>query len=157
MTVLIPAATGRVASGLAKRLREAGVPVRALARDRAKASDALADGNGEFRGIELAVGALDDEAFLAEAMQGAEVAFLSIGTSPQQVALEKGFIRAARRAGLPHLIKLSTLDTAHDSPNPVGRWHADIEDELVPHQATFALLTMARRRSSAACLFRQMM
>lgn len=28
---------------------------------------------------------------------------------------------------------------------------------LVPHQATFALLTTSRRRSSAACLFRQMM
>ena len=28
---------------------------------------------------------------------------------------------------------------------------------LVPHQATFALLTTARRRSLAACLFRQMM
>lgn len=28
---------------------------------------------------------------------------------------------------------------------------------LVPHQATFALLTTSRRRSSAACLFHQMM
>ncbi|MFZ4136568.1 transposase [Streptomyces koyangensis] len=28
---------------------------------------------------------------------------------------------------------------------------------LVPHQATFALVTTSRRRSSAACLFRQMM
>jgi hypothetical protein len=29
--------------------------------------------------------------------------------------------------------------------------------ELVPHQATFALFTTSRRRSSWACLFRQMM
>ncbi|WP_395292865.1 DUF6932 family protein [Kitasatospora hibisci] len=28
---------------------------------------------------------------------------------------------------------------------------------LVPHQATFALSTISRSRSSAACLFRQMM
>lgn len=28
---------------------------------------------------------------------------------------------------------------------------------LVPYQATFALFTTSRRRSSAACLFRQMM
>ncbi|MDX3696439.1 hypothetical protein PV726_40325 [Streptomyces europaeiscabiei] len=28
---------------------------------------------------------------------------------------------------------------------------------LVPHQATFALFTTSRRRSSEACLFRQMM
>ncbi len=28
---------------------------------------------------------------------------------------------------------------------------------LVPYQATFALLTISRNRSSAACLFRQMM
>ncbi|WP_146022227.1 hypothetical protein [Streptomyces sp. CB02959] len=33
-----------------------------------------------------------------------------------------------------------------------GQWVA-----LVPHQATFALSTISRRRSSAACLFRQMM
>ncbi len=33
----------------------------------------------------------------------------------------------------------------------------EAQRELVPHQATFALLTTLRRRSSAACLFRQMM
>lgn len=29
--------------------------------------------------------------------------------------------------------------------------------DLVPHRATFALFTISRSRSSAACLFRQMM
>ncbi|MEV6212771.1 hypothetical protein [Kitasatospora sp. NPDC051914] len=37
------------------------------------------------------------------------------------------------------------------------RPHFGVVAQLVPHQATFALVTTARRRSSAACLFRQMM
>ncbi|MGW4365874.1 NAD(P)H-binding protein [Nocardia takedensis] len=133
MTVLIPAATGQVAAGLARRLREAGVPIRALARDRARAERSL----GGLAGIDLAVGELDDRALLAAAFEGVEAAFLSVGTDPRQTELEKAVIDAAARAGLGHLIKLSTVDTTPDSPNPVGRWHAEIEAHLansgVPH------------------------
>ncbi|MFC3960913.1 NmrA family NAD(P)-binding protein [Nocardia jiangsuensis] len=133
MTVLIPAVTGQVASGLARGLRAAGVPIRALARDRARAEQAL-DG---LTGIDLRVGPLDDPALLATAFDGVEVAFLSVGTDPRQTELEQAVIDAAVRAGLGHLIKLSTIDTAPDAPNPVGRWHAEIEAHLtdsgVPH------------------------
>ncbi|QMU71812.1 transposase [Streptacidiphilus sp. P02-A3a] len=38
-----------------------------------------------------------------------------------------------------------------------GAGAEDHRDELVLHQATFALVTTLRRCSSAACLFRQMM
>ncbi|MFC8525812.1 NAD(P)H-binding protein [Nocardia sp. NPDC057227] len=124
MPVLVPAVTGQVASGLARSLRAQGVPVRALARDRARAEVAVRD-------VELLVGPLDDAELLARALDGVEVAFLSVGTDPRQTELEKAFIDAAAASGLPHLIKLSTIDTAPDSPNPVGRWHAEIEQHLV--------------------------
>ncbi|MEV0710354.1 NAD(P)H-binding protein [Nocardia aurea] len=139
MTVLIPAITGQVASGLAAHLRAAQVPVRALARDRARAESAL----GSLDGIELAVGALDDPDLLAAAFDGIELAFLSVGTDPRQTELEKGFIDAAATAQLPHLIKLSTIDSAPDSPNPVGRWHAEIEQHLTESGIAHTILRPA--------------
>ncbi|MBH0780845.1 NmrA family NAD(P)-binding protein [Nocardia bovistercoris] len=133
MTVLIPAVNGQVAAGLARRLRGENLPIRALARDRDRAETAL----GGSAGVEIQVGPLDDAALLAEALRDVDIAFLSVGTDPRQTELEKAFIDAAAKAALPHLIKLSTIDTVPDSPNPVGRWHADIERHLadsgVPH------------------------
>lgn len=133
MTVLIPAVTGQVASALARRLNAEQVRVPALARDRGRAEAALA-GTAD---AEVAIGALDDTDLLARSLREVDVAFLSVGTDPRQTELEKRFIDAAARARLPHLIKLSTIDTAPLSPNPVGRWHAEIEAHLadsgVPH------------------------
>jgi uncharacterized protein YbjT (DUF2867 family) len=133
MTVLIPAVTGQVAAALARRLSAERVPVRALARDRDRAEAALAG----TAGVEVAIGAFDDAELLARSLRDADLAFLSVGTDPRQTELEKRFIDAAARARLPHLIKLSTIDTAPLSPNPVGRWHAEIEAHLiesgVPH------------------------
>lgn len=143
MTVLIPAATGQVASRLARRLRDVGVPVRALARDRVKVLEMLAGPRGDLGGIEVAVGPLDNGAFLADALRGVEIAFLSVGTDPRQTALEKGFIDAARQAGLPHLVKLSTIDAGRQAPNPVGRWHAEIEDHLAASGVASTILRPA--------------
>jgi hypothetical protein len=82
-----------------------------------------------------------------------------------------------RPAGALHIVTPSILPpraTPHSFPGQAARSavvvHRDLdarsdealEDQrfetfLVPHQATFALFTTSRRRSSWACLFRQMM
>jgi uncharacterized protein YbjT (DUF2867 family) len=109
-------------------------------RSRDKALSAF---GGDAPGLELVVGPFDDDDVLATALQGVELAFLALGSSPQQVQLEKAFIDAAARAGLPQLVKLSTLDASHESLVPVGRWHAEIEDHLLASGVSHTLLQPA--------------
>jgi uncharacterized protein YbjT (DUF2867 family) len=134
---LILGATGTIASPLTKDLLEDGVQVRALVRSRDKAVTAF---GGDAPSLELVVGNFDDDDLLDTALQGVGLAFLALGSSPQQVQLEKTFIDAAARAGLPQLVKLSTLDAHHESLVPVGRWHAEIEDHLLASGVSHTLL-----------------
>lgn len=133
MTILVTAATGRTGSGVVRHLHAAGEHVRLLVRDRDKAEQAFADLNG----VEIVDGSFDDVGVLAKAFDGVDFALLSLGSSPDQIRLEKAIIDGAARANLPHLVKLSSIDTNPDSPVLVGRLHAEIEAHLaasgVPH------------------------
>lgn len=126
MTTLIVGATGAVAAPLTKDLLEQR-PVRALVRTREKAQAVF---GSDAPNLDLVVGAFDDDDVLDAALDEVELAFLALGSSPQQVQLEIAFIDAAARAGLPQLVKLSTVDARHESLVAVGRWHAEIEDHL---------------------------
>jgi NAD(P)H dehydrogenase (quinone) len=136
MTTLIVGATGTVAAPLTKDLLENG-PVRALARSREKA---LAVFGSDAANLDLVVGAFDDDEVLEATLDGVDLAFLALGSSPQQVQLEIAFIDAAARARLPQLVKLSTADARHESLVPVGRWHAEIEDHLRASGVSHTLL-----------------
>jgi uncharacterized protein YbjT (DUF2867 family) len=134
MTYLIIAATGRTPSDIVRHLRDAGEPVRVLVRDRGKA-EAMFD-----PGVEIVAGPFDEPGTLATAFRGAEVAFLALGSGPDQIRLEKAVIDGAERAGLPHLVKLSSVGVGHDSPIVVGRLHAEIEDHLKSSGLSYTLL-----------------
>jgi uncharacterized protein YbjT (DUF2867 family) len=122
-----------------RQLRAAGEEVRILVRDREKAEQAFAD----LDGVEIVDGAFDDESVLAKAFHGVDVAFLAVGSSPDQVRLEKTIIDGAARADHPHVVKLSSIATSHDSALMVGRLHAEIEDHLAASGLTYTLLRAA--------------
>jgi uncharacterized protein YbjT (DUF2867 family) len=134
MKTLVIGATGRVAGALASRLAEEGTSVRALVRDREKAAAALGDA------IEIVDGAFDDRSVLARAFADVDSVFLALGTSQEQVALEKGLIDGAKLAGVPQLVRLSVLgaDKARDTAfYEVARRHGELDAYLaasgVPH------------------------
>lgn len=134
MTVLVVGATGRVASQLTLRLKDAGTPLRLLVRNGDKARDRFGpDGPN----LEYVVGPVDDAAVLAKAFAGADVAFLGLGTSETQEALERGLIDAARRQATPHVVRLSVLKSNPDSDTEVARRHgvldADLRRSGLPH------------------------
>src|SRR5258708_15235657 len=70
MKTLVIGATGRVAGALARRLVSDGTSVRALVRNREKATAAF----GET--LEIVNGAFDDRSVLARAFEDADLAFL---------------------------------------------------------------------------------
>jgi NAD(P)H dehydrogenase (quinone) len=139
MTFLVTGATGRTGAGVVRHLRAAGDDVRVLVRDRDKARNTFES----LDRVEIVDGALDDEAVLAKAFDGVHVAFLAVGSSPDQIRLEKAVIDGAVGAELPHLVKLSSVATSHDSALFVGRLHAEIEDHLAASGLSYTLLRPA--------------
>jgi uncharacterized protein YbjT (DUF2867 family) len=122
--ILVTGATGANGSELVRQLSAAGVPVRAMVHNRAKAASI------EGPGVEIVEGDFTKPETLDAALQGAEKAFLVPPFEPRHVELTGNFIEAARRAGTKHIVKLSALGTAPDASFTIGRWHAQSEQQL---------------------------
>jgi uncharacterized protein YbjT (DUF2867 family) len=112
--ILITGATGKVGKELVRLLTDQGAPVRALVRDERKLAALSSQ-------LEIAVGDLDKPETLDAAMQGIRSLFLVTPDTSQVVNL----LDAARRAGVRHVVKLSTIE-ADRSLGP-GKWHREQE------------------------------
>ena len=122
--ILVTGSTGRVGSDLVRQLSAKGTRVRALARDAAKGA-AL-----EAPGVEIARGDLGDPASLDAAMQGIERVFLLSSVDQGQAELQGNVVKAAKRAGVRHIVKLGAAGTGLDSPITVARLHTQTEKEI---------------------------
>lgn len=115
--ILVTGATGTVGGQVVLELQAVGTPFAALVRNRDKAA-ALG-----HMGIELRVGDYERPDTLEEAFAGAERLFLVAPLTPALAELETNAIDAAARAGVRHIVKLSTAGvgwSAHDE-HPVPR------------------------------------
>ncbi|MEE9250267.1 MAG: NAD(P)H-binding protein [Alphaproteobacteria bacterium] len=97
--ILVTGATGRVGGEVLKRAVAAGVPVRALARDPARA-EALKSI------VEVVAGDFADPASLDTAVEGVEGVFMASFDGEKQAALQGNLIEACRRAGVRHVVRL---------------------------------------------------
>ena len=114
--ILITGATGNIGKELLPLLRETGQPVRVLVRDEKKVAHLDA-------AIERAVGDLDAPETLIPALRDVDRIFLVTFETQQDINV----IEAAKRAGVQHVLKLSTLEaTAHKIK--VGKWHYEREE-----------------------------
>ncbi len=123
---LVTGATGTVGGGLIVELKARGVNVRALVRDASKAQ-ALRE-----LGVEVVIGDLDKPETLDGAFSGVDKVFLLTPPNPDQVSQASNGIAAAKRAGSPHVVRLSAgaFSTNTDAPSRVSRQHAEIGEEL---------------------------
>jgi uncharacterized protein YbjT (DUF2867 family) len=92
------------------------------------------------RNVEVVHGDFDDAASLDAALAGVERAFLLSPSSAEQVAREANFIRAAKRAGVRHVVKFSILGAAPDSPSRLMRRHGEAEKLLEDSGIAFTML-----------------
>jgi uncharacterized protein YbjT (DUF2867 family) len=122
--ILIVGATGLVGSATLRQLTARGVPVRVLVRSAEKASTLAGPG------VETVIGDLEQPASLDAALDGVTRALLISPLHPRQVEWQGNVVEAARRAGAVHIVKLSGLGTALDSPLRSGRWHAQTERHI---------------------------
>lgn len=116
--ILVTGATGNVGKELIPLLLEAGQSIRVLTRDERKVAH-----------LDPCVGRvladLDQPETLRAAVNGVERIFLVTFETRQDVHV----IEAARRAGVRHIVKLSTLEAAEHKIQ-VGKWHYEREEQI---------------------------
>jgi uncharacterized protein YbjT (DUF2867 family) len=119
--ILVTGATGTTGGATMRALVAAGAPVRALVRDPAKLAAPA--------GIEVVKGSFEDDASLDAALSGVEKAFLVGASGENQIDLETAFVRAAYRAGVKHLVRLSVIGADNPAADMIrfGRTHRLVE------------------------------
>jgi uncharacterized protein YbjT (DUF2867 family) len=122
--ILVTGATGKTGRALVKDLLSIDMPVRAVVRERAKAVDIAA------AGAEIAVADLSRPETLPSVLVGIDTAYLMTAADPQQVTLHSNFIRAAKQAGVTHIVRHSVRGADLESPVKLSRWHAISQREL---------------------------
>jgi uncharacterized protein YbjT (DUF2867 family) len=116
--ILLTGATGKTGGETAKVLAAKGVKARALVRNAEKAAGLKA------LGLEIAVGDATDAASFAKAAEGCEKLLVLLPNSQRQVEIEKQMVDLAKKAGVRHVVKMSSMEAvaAADTPIPMGHW-----------------------------------
>ncbi len=122
--VLISGANGSNGQEIVKLFGAAGLPVRVMVRSFEKAK-AL-----QLPGVEIVQGDFDQPDTLTDALAGVERAFLVTSSSERAEQQQINFVEAAQKAGVTHIVKLSQLDAAENSPNRFLRYHAAVEKAI---------------------------
>jgi len=120
--ILVTGATGKVGSAVLEQLVEAGHKVRALVRDPAKL--------GELGGkVEVIKGDLSKPETLDAAFSGVDKAFVLCagGDLPK---LAGNAADAAKKAGVKHVVFLSSASVKSDHETQIGRWHREAEAKI---------------------------
>ncbi|GAP96913.1 SDR family oxidoreductase [Leptolyngbya sp. NIES-2104] len=120
--ILITGATGNNGLEILKRLVTKDLPVRAMVRDRNRATAINALPN-----IEIIEGDFDHPETLLKALAGVERAFLLTNSTEYAEAQQLAFVKAAQQSGVKHIVKLSQYAANADSSIRYLRYHAAVE------------------------------
>lgn len=121
MTYLITGATGNVGSLVVERLIDRDNRPRVFVRDAEKARALYGDR------VDVFVGNLSDAATLKVALEGAD-ALLLVNSGFDLAARDEAAAKAAKAAGVKHLVKLSSYDACLQVGT--GVWHARGESAI---------------------------
>jgi uncharacterized protein YbjT (DUF2867 family) len=132
--ILITGATGNNGTEILKRLPTADVQVRAMVRNRERAS-AIATPH-----VEVVEGDFDRPETLLAALNGVERAFLLTHSSERAQAQQIAFVDAARQSGVAHVVKLSQFAADANAPDRFRRYHAVVEAALRASGLAYTIL-----------------
>jgi uncharacterized protein YbjT (DUF2867 family) len=121
--ILVTGATGTIGGEIAHQLQARDVPIRVLVRNAAKVS--------EFsEAVHVVVGDFAKSESLDAALTGIERLFLASFDRPQQPELQRHVLAAARRHGVHHIVRMSTMAVHEKRHLPIFGWHNDCEQQL---------------------------
>jgi uncharacterized protein YbjT (DUF2867 family) len=121
--ILVTGITGQIGGELAKLLVAADAEVRGLTRDPSKARMAPA-------GTKLVQGDLEDPSTLGAAFAGADRACFVASAGPRLERLGTHFLDAAKRAGVRHVVIVSSAAVLIEPRPAIGRWHLELETRV---------------------------
>jgi uncharacterized protein YbjT (DUF2867 family) len=124
-TILITGATGNIGRELTKQLSALQVSFRAMVRS-SKGAEKVAP----LEGADVVIGDFSNPKSVADALEGADRAFLLTNSSEQAEAQQVAFVDVAQRAGVKHIVKLSQWAADPDSPVRFLRYHAAVEQRI---------------------------
>lgn len=144
--ILVLGGTGRLGRETVKLLAASGTQkVRLLVRDRAaiagpaKTADYVKTAFNDA-GVEIVTGEMTDADSLTQALRNVERVFTIPPNVRDQADMESRIYQAARRAGVKHIVKLSTVKADPDSPCYFFQQHALAEAQLKASGVTFTIL-----------------
>jgi uncharacterized protein YbjT (DUF2867 family) len=119
--ILVIGATGTTGKELVKLLAKNGHKTRVTVRSTSNTSELQA------LGVELVQADLNDVDSLVNAMNGIQKVYFATPLVPNMVELSSSIIRAAKKAGVKHLVKLSGGGAEMDT---MAKWHRAVEKEM---------------------------
>jgi uncharacterized protein YbjT (DUF2867 family) len=122
--ILLTGITGNIGGATARALLARGEHFRALVRDPVKAA-AWAE-----QGVDIVQGDLEDPAAVRRALAGVDRALLVMPNGEFQERVEVSFVRTAREAGLPWIMKLSSPEAVRGTTSPIPLAHIAAEDAI---------------------------
>ncbi len=119
-TILVTSATGKVGAEVVKQLAAAEIKFRAAIHTPQKAVNlkGLVKDAIEFD--------FNKPATVKKALIGVEKVFLVTPTSDKAVEMTSNFVKAAKEAGVKHIVKLSSLSASTEATT-LGKWHRECE------------------------------
>ena len=132
--ILVTGATGTNGTEILKRLATDDVQVRAMVRNRERASTIA------LPHVEVVEGDFDRPETLLAALAGVERAFLLTNSSERAELQQIAFIDAARQSGVAHVVKLSQFDADVKASGRFQRYHAVVEAALQESGLAYTIL-----------------
>jgi uncharacterized protein YbjT (DUF2867 family) len=136
-TVLVVGATGNIGKEIVTLLaRESGVRVVVGSRDAAKARDQF-QSSPEVHAVELDANRPET---LQPALQGVDTVILVNPMSPAMGQQCRTLAKAAREAGVKHLVRSSLIGTGEPEPIIEAEWHGEADQAIADSGIPFTLL-----------------
>jgi uncharacterized protein YbjT (DUF2867 family) len=132
--ILVTGATGSNGGEVLKLLSRLGIPLRAMVRSTSRQPNDLS------RSVEFVTADFDDDRSIARALEGIERAFLVTNSSERTEEQQLRFVERARSAGVRHIVYLSQLHAARNSPVRFLHYHAVVEEAIASSGMAFTHL-----------------
>jgi uncharacterized protein YbjT (DUF2867 family) len=121
--ILITGATGTFCGEIARQLQALGEPIRILIRDAAKVSR-------HCPSVQAVVGDFAAPDSLDTALAGIERVFLASTDKPDQAEMQRNVLTAAKRHGVRHIVRISTMGVHEKQNIPIFDQHKECEQQL---------------------------
>ncbi|MDH3648442.1 MAG: SDR family oxidoreductase [Saprospiraceae bacterium] len=132
--ILITGATGKVGSAVTAELQSKGISFKAMVRNPDKAQEL------NNQGVETIAGDFADPLSYRSALDNVQKVFLLVPPDENMAQMECDFIDACKEADVEHIVNISAVGTARDSPLNLGQFHYRTEEHLKASGIAYTIL-----------------